>query len=437
LIVSARSQGRSDSTAEDPAVVRIEKLVGGGRGLAHNDGETWFVAGALPGEEVSALPTRRRAGIVEAATIAVHGDTHPARVDDPCPHADICGGCDWPNVDPETGAELKVEAAAEAARFEPDLAAAIAGSTIRRSPPASRIRARLHWDPTDRRLGFYEYRSHRVATIAGCRILSPQLMQALPAIERSLARREVPSVDLEWLEGSDPRSAVAALRRSKSGPAAIRPEWIPDESDAGAHIAGFHCLEKNGEARLGWGVSSVRFDLPIPLEVPIGAFFQGNRHLLAPLFSRVAQLAGSDDAPAFDLHAGVGFLAAAARSTSARPLTLVEPHRGAARAAQKNLPDADVRIGVTAEEFLSAPRFAFRDVLVITDPPRRGMGKLQLRGLASWRPRRLLMLGCDPATWTRDAAFLVGQGYRLIEIELFDLFPHTHHVEILATMEHS
>jgi tRNA/tmRNA/rRNA uracil-C5-methylase (TrmA/RlmC/RlmD family) len=45
------------------------------------------------------------------------------------------------------------------------------------------------------------------------------------------------------------------------------------------------------------------------------------------------------------------------------------------------------------------------------------------------------MLGCDPATWARDAGHLVSNGYRVTELELFDLFPLTHHVEILALLE--
>jgi tRNA/tmRNA/rRNA uracil-C5-methylase (TrmA/RlmC/RlmD family) len=52
-----------------------------------------------------------------------------------------------------------------------------------------------------------------------------------------------------------------------------------------------------------------------------------------------------------------------------------------------------------------------------------------------WRPRRLLMLGCDPATWSRDAADLIDHGYTLTHFELVDLFPFTHHVEILAVLE--
>jgi hypothetical protein len=242
-------------------------------------------------------------------------------------------------------------------------------------------------------------------------------------------------VDVEWLEGSDVGDAVAGLRPGKYGPQRVEPSWIPQPDEVGNEVRGFHILDHRGEVHGGWGATAVLFDLPTPLKVPIGAFFQGNRHLIAPLFERVSALAGKGREPVYDLHAGVGFLAAAALSNGARDAYLVEPNRVAARAAALNLPDATVAVGRTAEEFVDSFSAPSRDALVITDPPRAGLTKKLRRELVSWQPHRVLMLGCDPATWTRDAAFLSANGYRVASLELFDLFPSTHHVEILALLE--
>ncbi len=425
------------ATAPDDeiAVVRAEKLIGGGRALAHHEGETWMVAGALPGEVVSARATRRRAGIVEAETIAVAGSNHADRDPDPCPHSDRCGGCDWPHIRPEAGARLKVLAAADAARGQPVLAGLLAEAPVRTSPLAYRLRARLHWDPADRKLGFFEVRSRTVTSIPACRILSPDLMAALPPIIESLAGRCPQPVDLEWLQGSATGDAVAGLRAAKGGPHQIESSWIPDRNQLEGHVSGFHSLDRAGEIRGGWGATAVKFDLPIALTVPLGSFFQGNRHLIGALFNRVAELAGDDGKPIFDLHAGVGFLAAAALSAGRRQAFLVEPNRVAARAAALNLPTAKVAVGQTAETVVASAATLPEDALVITDPPRTGLTRSLRRDLAGWHPHRILMLGCDPSTWARDAGFLLENGYRVRSVEFFDLFPSTHHVEILAVLE--
>jgi hypothetical protein len=259
-------------------------------------------------------------------------------------------------------------------------------------------------------------------------------MKTLPLLVSSLAQSCPESVDLEWLEGTSEGDKVAALRPARGGPAEIDPGWVPATTRIGSSLRGFHSLLSSGLRQSGWGAREVEIELPVPLSVPIGSFFQGNRHLIRPLFDRVAELVGSEPAPVYDLHAGVGYLAAAARHAGDRPLTLVEPNKAAARAARRNLPGSNV-VASTAEAFVADSPALERDVTVLTDPPRNGISKLLRERLADWRPARILMLGCDPATWARDAGFLGTHGYELRFVELFDLFPSTHHVEILALLE--
>jgi len=199
----SRSPGGVDASPDSTVSLVAEKLVGGGRAIAHHDGSTWMVAGALPGERVRAAVTRRRAGIVEARTLEVVSEPHPARLKDPCPRAEVCGGCDWPHVDPIDGAALKVAAAAEAARTFPELARRIASAPIHASGNGYRLRAKLHWDGERKLLGFFEQQSHEVVSIVPCRILTPRFMRALPALEKALAERCPARVDVEWIGASD------------------------------------------------------------------------------------------------------------------------------------------------------------------------------------------------------------------------------------------
>lgn len=413
--------------------VSIEKIVGGGRGLAHHEGRVWMVSGALPGERVLAELQRERAGIVEGRCLRVLGEKHPARLDEICSSAPVCGGCDWPHISFPEGSRLKVEAAAEAARTYPELRDRILGAEIRNSELAYRLRARLHWDPEIQQLGFYAPLSREIADITPCRIISDRLHKSLPALKAALTRSCKGAADLEWLEDLEGETAIAALRRAAGG-RETRPHWIPAEREMEGVVEGFHILRKAGRLEAGWGINSLRMLLPIPLDVRIGAFFQGNRHLVPWLFQRVAELCGPEPIPTWDLHAGVGFLGAAALFASERPLTLTEPHRAAARSARANLPQARVLVGTTAEEMLRREKKRPREALVLCDPPRAGLSSALRRSLAQWKPRRILMLSCDTATWARDTAFLLENGYGLDHLELIDLFPSTHHVETLCSL---
>jgi len=408
--------------------------VGGGRALAHHEGATWLVSGALPGEEVEVAVTGERAGVVEAQVAALRGAPHPNRISDPCPHAAQCGGCDWPHVDPESGSRLKAHAAAEAAGRFPELAERLAAAQVRISPLGYRLRARLHWNPQNNLLGFYEPRTWNTVDIPSCRLLSPRLMASLEGLSLALSETCPEPVDLEWLEDLEGTTAVAALRPSRAGPQVIGSSWVPSEHRSRGFVDGFHLLSQSGQPTAVWGMESVTMRLRAHLEVPIGAFFQVNRHLLRWLFRRLEELSGPDPVPTWDLYAGVGLLAAAANCAAPRPLHLVEPHRPAARAAQRNLPAARVAVGRTAEAYLGRARNLHTEALVLVDPPRSGLSPQLRHQLAGWHPDRILGLACDPATWARDTTFLIDRGYRLEHVELIDLFPLTHHVEVLALL---
>ncbi len=417
------------------ATVTIEGLAGRGRGVAKPQGQVWLVSGALPGEIVEAEVSRSRAGIHEAAALGCLDNPHPAREHEPCPQSDRCGGCDWAHVRPDAGASLKRAVAASAARTHPELAERLASAPVTPSPAAYRLRSRLHWDPARRRLGFFRRYSWDVTPIKGCRLISPRLSASLDRLTAVLDTTVPEPVDVEWLENLDGSEAVMGLRPGRGGPSELDHRWLAPPSAGQGLVDGWNLLTRSGAHLSGWGANGVTMALPCPLWVPIGSFFQVNRHLAIPLFTTAARLVGPGPQPVWDLHGGVGLLAAAARSTGERPVTLVEPFRPAARAAARNLPGARVVVGRTAEAYLSRHRRLAPRAVAITDPPRVGMSPRLRNQLSGWHPSRLVTMACDPATWTRDAAFFLERGYRLMQLELFDLFPHTSHVELLAHLE--
>jgi tRNA/tmRNA/rRNA uracil-C5-methylase (TrmA/RlmC/RlmD family) len=46
-----------------------------------------------------------------------------------------------------------------------------------------------------------------------------------------------------------------------------------------------------------------------------------------------------------------------------------------------------------------------------------------------------VLVSCDPASAGRDAALLAAVGYRAVESVLVDLFPHTHHTEVVTRFD--
>src|SRR5438270_10477541 len=88
--------------------VSIEKLVYGGDGLAHAEGNTIFVPYVLPGEEVRAAEKSRKKKLIWAQLLEV---TSAARQREAarCPHFQTCGGCHYQHISAAEQLRLKAE----------------------------------------------------------------------------------------------------------------------------------------------------------------------------------------------------------------------------------------------------------------------------------------------------------------------------------------
>jgi tRNA/tmRNA/rRNA uracil-C5-methylase (TrmA/RlmC/RlmD family) len=50
------------------------------------------------------------------------------------------------------------------------------------------------------------------------------------------------------------------------------------------------------------------------------------------------------------------------------------------------------------------------------------------------RPAKIVYVACDPVSLARDLKVLISGGYRLEQLKGYDLFPHTHHFESIASL---
>ncbi|AFK00150.1 23S rRNA (uracil(747)-C(5))-methyltransferase RlmC [Cronobacter sakazakii] len=70
--------------------------------------------------------------------------------------------------------------------------------------------------------------------------------------------------------------------------------------------------------------------------------------------------------------------------------------------------------------------------LVLVNPPRRGIGKALCEYLSHMAPRYIVYSSCNAQTMAKDIGEL--PGYRIARVQLFDMFPHTAHYEVLTLL---
>lgn len=187
----------------------------------------------------------------------------------------------------------------------------------------------------------------------------------------------------------------------------------------------------------------------IAFSIPVTGFWQAHESAADYYAERIfTWLPKTPGGVGWDLYGGVGVLAAPLAELVGRDgrVISVEEFPGAAQAGSKafaSAPDTfapvefrtgDVTATVTS---ILAESPGIKPDLVVCDPPRSGAGAAAIEAIAQARPQHIFHLGCDPATFARDARYWADNGYNIQKIEVVDAFPGTHHMEVLALFKPS
>ncbi len=397
-----KGQPKERQTSGEPLEVTIERILPGGAGLAHADGQTLLVALAAPGDRVR-VRVERTQGRVSFASIVEIVEPSAVRVVPPCPYFGRCGGCDFQQLSYEAQLAAKVEIIRDCLRriarldFTEDI-------HITPSPSAWNYRARAQWqrDPVRHRLGYFERASHRVCDIAACPVLVPELETTLEALRVQMKEDSLPDELTEF-------QAVAGDEGASLAPPAPH---LPTR-EVSRLIAG-HRYRFSAEG-----------------------FFQINHALLDPLVAFAIGDARGDTA--VDLYCGAGLFTLPLAQFFTRVFG-VEANSAAIHFARRNLADAGL-CNATFEvsrvaDWLSKTTASLPPVdFLLLDPPRAGAEDETVKGILALRPGHISYVSCDPATLARDLKALLAGGYTLDALAAFDLFPQTHHVETVVHLK--
>lgn len=175
--------------------------------------------------------------------------------------------------------------------------------------------------------------------------------------------------------------------------------------------------------------------------VAAAGFWQVHRAAPATLVDAVLRGAGDvSGARVLDLYSGAGLFTvplADAVGGGGRVVS-VEGDARAVRDARRNVHDrtnVDLFAGDVARVLMGTDDVAGRGAdVVVLDPPRAGAGRRVVDAVVTLAPERVVYVACDPAALGRDVGLFAAAGYELTDVEGYDLFPMTHHVEAVAVL---
>lgn len=460
-------------------LLTIDRAAFEGKTVSRKDGFVIFVEGAVPGDVVRARLLKVKKNFAEAKVVVIEQPS-PLRTTPRCDHFGACGGCKWQNVDYPAQLQFKhqhvVDAFERIGGFSDPPVLPILGSEeiyfYRNKmeysfsdqewlldPPL----APSHLSPATHNLflGLHvPQRYDKVLDIRECHLQSSE-SNAILSFTRDFARRSGLAVYRSETHSGYYRFLV--IRHSKrtgelmvnlvtfEDRSELMEQYAEELSDAVPAVSTVINTVNAKRAQIAFGdVEKVYKGEGVIHErlgqhtfrISASSFFQTNTGQAERLYTVARSFAGLTPTDVvWDLYSGTGSIALFV-SDSVKTVVGIESVESAVMDARRNAELnnvtnctfllGDLKDRLTKEtgwmDIQNEP-----DVLMI-DPPRSGMHVKVVEEIIALGPSKIVYVSCNPATQARDIKLLCAEKYVLQKLQPVDMFPHTFHIESVASL---
>ncbi|MEW4371800.1 23S rRNA (uracil(1939)-C(5))-methyltransferase RlmD [Paenibacillus kandeliae] len=456
-----------------------------GEGVGRADGYTLFVSGALPGEKVQArvVKTKKQYGYAKMLTLLQES---PDRVSAPCPIFSQCGGCQIQHMNYHAQLEWKrqhvidnlerigkLKVLADSASIEQtdmdgegngDESHSSSGIRVlptlgMAEPWRYRNKAQVPMGEQDGRLigGFYARGSHRIIDMQTCLIQDSRNDQLVNKVKEIGSDLRIPTYNEETGEGilrhvvvkvgfSTNEMMVVLVTNGERLPS--KPEWIERIRAEMPQVVSI-CQNINtkqtnvifgDETRVLWGNEVIHDYIgDVKFAISARSFYQVNPLQTEVLYEKAVQYAGlTGKETVIDAYCGIGTISLFLAQHAERVYG-VEIVKEAIEDARKNaelngMSNVEFEVGASEDVI---PRWKEQGItpdVIVVDPPRKGCDPRLLETILQMQPEKVVYVSCNPSTLARDLQVLEEGGYRTVEVQPVDMFPHTVHVESVAVL---
>lgn len=439
--------------------VAIHGLGHSGEGVGRYEGLTVFVPGGAPGDTLTAKVTEVKKNYARAALVELV-EPSPDRAAPPCPVVDECGGCQLQHIRYGAQLELKRQQVVDAIERLGKLEGVTVHPTLGMGDPWHyRNKAQFPVGTRSGRVvaGFFAPGTHRIVNIEQCHIQHPLGNEIMAAVKELARQFGVPIYDERTHKGVL-RHVLARIGRGTGEAMAVLVTNGP-EFPAAAKVA------RGLMERVPAVVSVVQNINPEQTNVVLGrkskvlagkdqiidyiddlefaispvSFFQVNPAQTEVLYGKALEYAGLTGAETvLDIYCGIGtislFLARKAREVIGIEVVPPAIEDAVENARRNGVANARFICGDAAVEMPRLAGEGVRAQVIVVDPPRKGCDEPVLQAMAAVGPERIVYVSCNPASLARDLGLLSGLGYRTVEVQPVDMFPHTSHVECCSLL---
>lgn len=419
-----------------------------GRGIAQYQGQSVFVSGAIPGEQVVARVQQKKQYAI-AQTLSVT-KASPLRIEPSCPHYHVCGGCELQHLSDDSQLDYKADSLLSMVAKFANVTDIELSSTLKGNEFGYRRSARfgLQYNKKQRALqmSFRRKGSNDLFEQTQCPVLVPQLEALIAPVYQALSQLSIVE-----------RLGHVAFYLAKQGPAILlrhlksltKKDYQTLEKLSLQHQV-IIFLQGNDEKVQQLLTSSGEQSKPIALSYALtpwqqeitfapNNFIQVNADVnLQMIEQALAWLDIQQDDNVLDLFCGLGNFSLPIATQAAQVVGVEGVNsmvtQASANAHHAGLANAAFYQADLSQDFSSQPWAKQRFNKALLDPARDG-ALFVTEHLVKLKCERIVYVSCNPATMARDAKVLLDKGYTLSKLGLIDMFPQTAHMESMALFE--
>ena len=399
-------QPRKIKSVKREETLRIEKAANDGVCIAHDsEGKTIFVRYVLPGELVRANIYRETSEYAMAEPLEII-EQSDKRITPHCQYFGECGGCDYQMTDYETQIAMKTTLAEEVFRYIGKNEIKV--SEVIRSPQQFAYRNTETFKcglaktfcGRNKHIGFFRKDTRFIVNVDKCAIGMQGINDALASVRAG----EYPQQNFK-------------VRTTLDGDTVVH--WIKNDTYQDREV--YETVNAAG--------------LSIKFKISKDSFFQVNDYVVPLWLEKIISFLEKDKSErVFDLYCGIGLITLFV-SHFAKETIGVEIAKSSVRDANHNIQINNIASNV---RFIESPVENVVDTLgtadvVIIDPPRKGLDDKTRQVILDIAPKKIIYSSCKVQTMARDIQTL-SDAYEIRELVLADMFPQTHHAEMLALL---
>ncbi|EIJ43065.1 23S rRNA (uracil-5-)-methyltransferase RumA [Beggiatoa alba B18LD] len=436
---------RRKSIPQTPVAATIENLSHDGRGVAHIDGKTVFIFGALPTEKVMFRYLSQQSRYDEGIAVEIL-EASPQRVTPRCAHFGVCGGCNLQHLEPFAQIQHKqatlLEHFQHIGKVEPEEVV----SPLRADIWGYRRKARLGVKFVRAKqlvfVGFREHQSGFLTDIRHCDVLHPLVGEKISALRELIEQLEAKEQIAQFEVAIDDQHAAIIIRNLVPLSEVDRQKLIDF-----AKKQNFYFYLQSGKINTvaalyppDLPLTSLHYQLPtesLSFNFAPYDFTQVNTAINEQMIPQALDwLAVTSTETVLDLFCGLGNFTLPLARRAAQVIGVEGDAdlllRAETNAHQQDIHNVSYHTANLADKQLQQPWMQIAYDKILLDPPRSGALEI-IQNLPMTHTKNIVYVSCNPATLARDAGVLVHEkGFRLVKAGVMDMFPHTAHVESMA-----